>query len=332
MDGDVLDRVARESGFSGAIRVDEGNATTFARAYGLADRARGVLCSPDLRYAIASGTKGFTALTIVSLIEDGILRWDTPARALLGRDLPLVDERVSVEHLLAHRSGIGDYLDEDEGKDVTDYALGVDPASLDSTERYLAVLDGKPAKFLPGERFSYCNSGYVVLALIAERATGSDFYELVGSRVCARAGLRDTSFPRLDALPADAARGYLAADDDTTNERSLPVLGSGDGGMYSTVDDVHRLWRALFAGSIVSRENAERMARPLSEPLPMRYGLGFWIDPNDAVVLEGHDAGISFRSVCCRSARVTYTVIANTSEGAWPVARALRDASTDDLR
>ena len=88
---------------------------------------------------------------------------------MLGRDLPLVAPQVTVEHLLAHRSGIGDYVDEDEPVELP---LNVAVQDLDSTESYLPALDGFATKFAAGTRFSYCNSGFVVLALIAERVSG----------------------------------------------------------------------------------------------------------------------------------------------------------------
>ena len=70
-------------------------------------------------------------------------------------DLPLIDDRVTVEHLLAHRSGIGDYVDEDEAGDITDYAMPIPVHLLADTEEYVAVLDGHPQVSLPGERFAY---------------------------------------------------------------------------------------------------------------------------------------------------------------------------------
>ena len=85
---------------------------------------------------------------------------------------------MTVEQLLAHRSGIGDYLDEDDGGD-TRYVLPVPVHELATTEDYLAVLDGYPPKFAPGERFAYNNGGFVVLALIAERSSGVPFHDLV---------------------------------------------------------------------------------------------------------------------------------------------------------
>lgn len=80
-----------------------------AKAFGLADRAHEIANTVDTVFAIASGTKGFTALTVMSLVQDGALSLSTTARSVLGGDLPLIDDAVTVEHLLAHRSGIGDY-------------------------------------------------------------------------------------------------------------------------------------------------------------------------------------------------------------------------------
>src|SRR5439155_23081062 len=136
--------------------------------------------------------------------------------------------------------------------------------TLMTTENYLAVLDGHPQKFAPDERFSYCNSGYVVLALISERASGAPFHELVRSLVCEPAGMRDTAFVRTDQLPERAAIGYLGADDDRTNAGLLPVRGSGDGGMSSTVADIHALWTSLFDGRLVARASLDRMITPRS--------------------------------------------------------------------
>jgi CubicO group peptidase (beta-lactamase class C family) len=313
-----LDALAGETSFSGVVRVDSGGRTEVAKAYGLAHRAHGIPNELDTRFALASGVKGLTALTVVRLIEDGLLELSTPARSLLDRDLPLVDDRVTVEHLLAHRSGIGDYLDEESELDVDDYLMPVPVQELATTEQYLAVLDGHPQKFPPGERFAYCNSGYVALALLAERAAGVPFHELVVRRVCEPAGMSDTEFLRSDELPDRTALGYVG--NGRTNVFHLPVRGSGDGGVYSTVGDVHLLWQAFFEGRIVSREWVDEMLRPRSE----RYGLGFWLNPETgAVRLEGVDAGVSFRSVREPGAGVTYSVISNTSAGAWPIARFL---------
>jgi len=321
-----VEAAVAETGFSGVVRVDIGDAVRFLRAYGMANRSSGVPVSVECQFGIASGTKGLTALTVVSLIEAGYLALTTTARSVLGRDLPLVGDAVTVEHLLAHRSGIGDYLDEEADYEVTDYVMPVPVHELATTEQYLRVLEGHPARFAPNEEFSYCNGGYVLLALMAERATGASFHDLVDQRVCVPAGMRDTAFLRSDELPGRAAVGYLDAEGLRTNVLHLPVRGSGDGGIYSTAADIHALWAAFFEGRIASSQWVRQMVRPRSVDFKehMRYGLGFWLhDSKDIAILEGSDAGVSFRSAHDPTRRVTYTVLSNTSRGAWPIARCL---------
>jgi len=324
---EVIDPVADQNGFAGVMSVHRDGETEFARAYGLADRARQIPNTVRTRFAIASGTKGLTALAVVSLINDNALATSTTARSVLGADLPLIGDDVTIEHLLAHRSGIGDYLDEEAGHDVTDYTLTVPSQDLATTEEYLAVLGGYPAKFRAGERFSYCNSGYVVLALIAERVSGVAFDQLVADRVCGPAGMADTAFLRSDELPDRTALGYLPiAGRSRTNVFHLPVKGSGDGGIYSTAADITALWQSLFAGRIVPARWVADMMRPRSD-VPAeskRYGLGFWLGQHsDTVILEGFDAGVSFRSVHDPGSALTCTAIANSSYGAWPITRRL---------
>lgn len=323
-----VDRIATESAFSGVVRIDEGGDVVMARAYGLAHRGLGIPNTVDTRFAMASGAKGLTALAVVSLIEEGRLDLDTTARSLLGDDLPLIADDVTVEHLLAHRSGIGDYLDESAGGAINDYVMPVPVHQLAVAEQFLAVLGGFPTAFPAGQRFAYCNGGYVVLALLAERASGTPYHDLVRDRVCRPAGVPGIEFLRSDEPAHDVALGYLDAEGLRTNLLHLPVRGVGDGGAYASVADVHTLWAAFFAGRIVPSRWVAEMVRPRSEEpgksTPARYGLGFWLHPtSDAVLLEGYDAGVSFRTVHQPSRERTFTVVSNSSEGAWPLVRAL---------
>ncbi len=324
----TVDALAAEGTFSGVVRVDRGDEVVVSKAYGFADRRWKIPNTPDTRFATASGVKGMTALAVMSLVEDGTLDLTTTARSVLGSDLPLIDDAVTVEQLLAHRSGIGDYFDEDLPGEITDYLLPVPVHTLTETEDYLAVLDGFPTKFPPDERFSYCNGGFVVLALVAERASGMPFRELVAERVCEPAGMTDTAFLRSDELPGGAAVGYFDTEGLRTNVLHLPVRGTGDGGAYTTAADMRRLWVAVFAGRIVSESTVRAMTSPLSDSpeARKRYGLGFWLHPTtDSVILLGADAGVSFSSLHNPHEDVTATVISNWSEGAWPFGRMFQE-------
>jgi CubicO group peptidase (beta-lactamase class C family) len=143
----------------------------------------------------------------------------------------------------------------------------------------------------------------------------------------------DTEFLRSDELPERTAVGYLSvAGASRSNIFHLPIRGNGDGGIYSTVADVSAFWRSLFAERIVSGRWVAEMVRPRSD-VPaesMRYGLGFWLHrSSDIVMLEGFDAGVSFRSVHVPASSVTYTVISNSSDGAWPITRRLDELMAD---
>ncbi|UOZ08710.1 serine hydrolase [Amycolatopsis sp. WQ 127309] len=298
--------------FSGVVLVSRADETLLAEAAGYAHRGYGVGNTVDTRFAIASGTKGFTALVVVGLIAEGRLSLDTCARDLLGGDLPLIDDAVTVEHLLTHTSGIGDYCDEEADPPPT--------PSLATSADYLAALDGFPQRSAPGTEFRYNNGAFAVLGLLAERVAGRPFHDLVHERVCEPAGMADTAFLRSDALPGRTATGYL--EDGRINVFSLPVRGHGDGGSYSTAPDFRRFWPAFLDGRIVPREWVARMLRPHAPG----YGLGFWLPWPGAVRLEGGDHGVSFRST--HSGGVTATLLSNDHRGGGPLLQRLDEFLT----
>lgn len=330
-DGELADKVdaaIAACDFSGVIRVDRDGGVALQRASGFADRRWSIPMTTTTRLSTASAAKGFTALAVMSLIESGQLALDTEARSLLGTDLPLIDDGVTIEHLLGHTSGIGDYLDEEAQSDISNHVMRVPVHQLDSAEAYLAVLDGFAQVSPPGAQFVYNNGGYVVLALLAERAAGRPYHDLVDELVVQRAGLADTSFIRSDAMPANLATGYLDREGLRTNALHLPVIGVGDGGIVSTTADMAAFWTALYDGSIVSAEHVELMTRPHNDAPEhrRRYGLGFWLGATGPTVfLEGYDAGVSFRSMHDPTTGTTRTTISNTSEGAWDLLRAVSE-------
>ncbi len=325
---DAVDEIAGSTDFTGVVSVDRGGEIEFAKAYGFAHRGYEIGNTLDTRFAIASGTKGLTALTVMSLVAEGLLELSTPARSVLGKDLPLVDEGVTVEHLLANRSGIGEYYDDDQG-DINDYRPPAGPFDLIDTEQYVPLLDGHPRDFPPGEKFSYNNAGFVLLALITERVSGTPFHSLVVDRVCRPAGMTETTFLRSDEPGPRTALGYLNYDGVwRANTFHLPVRGNGDGGIYTTVADFRAFWPALYSGKIVPRSMVREMVRPHSEvpEYSLRYGLGFWLhETKNIVFLEGYDPGVSFRSTHIPETGTTCTVISNYSEGAWPVVKLLAE-------
>ncbi|MGJ6979171.1 serine hydrolase domain-containing protein [Aestuariimicrobium soli] len=293
-------------GFVGVLSVRRGEDVIAEWAVGEADRTAGVPNTLATRFGLASGTKTFTALTVLSLVSEGRLRLDTRARELLADDLPLVADDVTVDHLLTHTSGIGDYLDEDVDALAP---MPVPVQELDSTPAYLRVLDGHPTKFAAGTAFSYSNGGFVVLALLAERAAGTPFEQLVDVRVFRPAGMAWSGFFRTDRLPPGTATGYL--DDGRTNVFQLPVLGSGDGGAYSTVADLHALWLALTGGRLLDAHHTALATEIVSHPEGENdYGRGVWHADGD-LILSGGDHGVGAVSRHDPRTSTTVTGLAN---------------------
>lgn len=310
---------AAEPGYSGIALIQDGDRIVLDLAAGQANRAEGLPMQPETELATASGTKGFTAMAIASMIEEGRFGFDTGLTELVG-PLPNVDTAVTIEHLLGHTSGAGDYLDEETLDDIDDYVLDVPVQHLLGPEDFVPILERHEQREPPGTRFAYNNSGYMWLALVIERVGADSYHEEVRKRVFEPAAMGDTAFLRSDRLPGGAALGYLA--DGRTNVFHLPVIGTGDGGAYTTGPDMIRFWDALFSGRIVDPSLVERMTAVVTDEPPERYGLGFWLGhEGSSVHLVGMDAGVSLHSGADRRSGLRYCLIANNSADVWPLAR-----------
>ena len=315
----IIEAAAGATGFSGAVRVSDGVAHIEA-AYGEADRRDRTANTCQTRFAVASGSKLFTALAIGSLVDDGLISLDDRLVDVVDLPLPNIDPRVTIDHLLSHTSGVYDYYDEELIDDFDSFEMSVPPRALVETADYLPMLVAGPQKFAPGARFSYSNSGYVLLGLAIEAVTGAGYHQVVARRVLERANMTASGYFRFDALPDQVAVGYIEGG--STSAERLPIIGGPDGGAFSTVADIERLWRRLLAGDIISTALLERFVEPRSRYRDqIFYGRGLWVR-GDTLFIEGSDAGVSFKSSCYSRATIA-TVMSNGSDGAWPIAAAI---------
>lgn len=225
-----LDHWASQSAFSGTVGLRQGGRELY-RAYGLRDRAEGLPNGPDTAFGCASATKFFTALAVGRLVDQGRLRFDTEVGKLSPLFAGFIDPAATIEELLGHRSGCYDYLDEELIEDYDAFELPMAPYKLLSPLDYLPMFRGHAPKFAHGERESYSNGGYVILAACVELAAAEPYQDYLEREVLAQAGMSRSGFYRFDALPGDTAKGYLG-DGLETNVYRLPLCGGGDGGLY----------------------------------------------------------------------------------------------------
>jgi len=314
--------------YSGVAALYEGGRAIDTRCEGYADIPNKRPNGPDTLFGMASGCKAFTAAAILSLADKGELSLDDSADRLAGGGI--LDPAVTILQLLTHTSGVRDYADEEEGEDYESLWLERPSYSMRKPEDFLPLFAGKPPKFAPGGRFGYSNSGFVLLALIVERATRLPFAEAMSERVFKRCGMERSGYYRLDMPPHDAAIGYIAEGEGfRSNIYSIPIVGGGDGGCFTNGADMDKFWRALAGGGIVERALAEDMMRihvADTGDEEDRYGLGLWIDKEneDIIFVQGFDPGVRFLSYYHRKTGRTLTICANTECRLGPIVAELK--------
>lgn len=328
---EVVRKQAEETSFTGAVSVFSKNEPLYEEAFGYADIAEKRRNNVNTRFAIASGTKFFTALGIGTLIDKGKLSLDTPVKEIFGKDLTYVDSQATIANLLSHTSGIFDYYDEELDIDWENYFVDIPWFQLETPSDYLPLFDGKVPKFSPGERYSYSNGGYVFLGIIIEKITGQVYRNYIHENVFVPAGMNDSGFFSFTRLPENTAWGYKPNKDGTfdTNIYNLPIRGASDGGMYTTVGDIRRVWKSFHDYKILSEELTEDYMTPHAVINDrFSYGYGVYMRKHldrSMVFFQGGDAGVGFDSRYIREMDLGITVVSNITDGEEQVRKVILD-------
>jgi CubicO group peptidase (beta-lactamase class C family) len=277
------------------------------RGYGLANVEQGSEAGPATQYRLASVTKQFTATAILLLAQDGKLKLDDPVRAWIPA-LPGATRDITLRHLLTHTSGIVDYEevmpDLPEGEQLGDADV----------RRLLAAQDR--LYFAPGSAWRYSNSGYALLALVVERASGRSFPDFLRERIFAPLGMEAIAYVRGGPEPAHRAYGYSEADGRWLRTDQSPTSAVlGDGGIYASIDDLAKWDAALYDDRLLddeSRALAFSAATPSDDP-DVAYGYG-WRITGDTLWHSGETIG--FRNVIVRwpGRRLTVAILSNRND------------------
>jgi len=254
----VVERQASVDSFSGVVLVAQNGVSIFEEAYGLADKDASRRNDIATKFNLGSINKSFTAVAIAQLAEEGKLAYsDTIAKHLPDYPNKEVAEKVTIEQLLTHTSGLGDYMSRE---------FMMRKADLKTPADILPLFANQALEFEPGAKTKYSNSGYVVLGLIIEKLTGQSYYEYVRQRIFRLAGMNDTeSFPR-EAKVSDLAIGYTNMTPTGpqpgprhANADLLPGRGSPAGGGYSTAHDMLKFANALAANKLLSAAGTNQL-------------------------------------------------------------------------
>jgi CubicO group peptidase (beta-lactamase class C family) len=284
--------------FNGTVLVAKAGEVAFKGAYGMANREWNIPHSVDTRFRVGSITKQFTAALILQLVSEGKVDLEAPLSRYVPEYPAKVADRVTVHQLLTHTSGIRSY---------TSMPNFRKDASRDpyTPVEFLKFFADEPLDFEPGDKFQYNNSGYLLLGVIIEKATGKSYAEELKERIFGPLGMTGSGYDLHDALIEKRASAYDARLDGYRNSAYLDMsLPYAAGSLYSTVEDLYRWDRALAAGKVLSDEMSEKMfkahVKSAPEPDSSSYGYGWVIEESakpgadgEKIRLIGHGGGIN---------------------------------------
>jgi CubicO group peptidase (beta-lactamase class C family) len=312
---ELMERYKEFGAFNGCLLVIENGKVIYKDVHGIASIETGESLTVEHRFRLASVSKQFTAMAVMVLEEKGKLDYDDDVRKYIP-ELPY--ERITIRHLLTHSSGLPSYtalLDE-----------YWDPEHKGSEERKVAsnsdalaylVKYKPPLKFKPGAMHRYCNTGYNLLALIVERISGMRFQDFMKEHIFAPVGM-DDSFVNdpSGVLPEEKrAHGFKPKPDRTgfeTKDFHYQNGMYGDGGIFTTIEDMLKWDQALRTERLVSSASLEEAFSPsrLNDGSSVDYGFGWSIIDTDVGRVVAHGGGwLGFSAFILRDLEHGNTVI-----------------------
>jgi D-alanyl-D-alanine carboxypeptidase len=263
-----LEELAEADEFSGVVLLATADGDLIRHAFGPADRRDGRPVCPETRFDLGSIYKLFTSTAILRLVQDGRLGLGDPAGKYVDGLDAAIAEGVTVEHLLRHQSGLGDYLMDPE--------FEADPKGFRRPADYLPLLKRQALAFEPGTRTRYSNMGFVLLGAIVEGVTGGDYHDVVDALVFRLAGMA-TAGP---TGGPDAARRYHHMPDGWMPvDADYPQVASPAGGGFAAAADLHRFAEALLDLRLLDLEHTALLLSHFQTPsdpvsLPAEFAVG----------------------------------------------------------
>jgi CubicO group peptidase (beta-lactamase class C family) len=276
-----MDEFVSSRDFSGVVLVARNGQVLFEKAYGMANREHSVQNKLETPFRLGSVTKQFTAMAVMILVERGKLGVND-AICKYVENCPKAWAGITVRHLLNHTSGIPDFT----GFPDVDHYSRLPMTPLET----MALFRDKPLEFLPGERFRYDSSGYLVLGYIIERVSGERYEDFLRNNIYEPLGMSDSGYDHPRTILKNRASGYERKGEQVVNAMIIEMdTPFGGGSMYSSVRDLLRWDQALYSEKLVSRKSLEQIFTPYQGPyIPVepwesglyarhQYGFGWFI-------------------------------------------------------
>jgi len=266
--------------FMGSVLVARGGQVVFSKGYGSADLEWDVPNSSTTKFRLGSITKQFTAASILLLEERGKLSVNDPVKKHLP-DAPAAWDKITIFHVLTHTSGIPSFTG------FPDYAK-LEPFAT-TPEQLVARFRDKPLDFAPGEKWSYSNSGYVLLGYLVEKISGGSYEKFVRDNIFTPLGMKDSGYDSNSAVILHRASGYVYGKNGYENAAFVHMsIPHGAGALYSTTEDLLKWEQGLFGGKLLQAASLEKMTTPFKN----NYAFGLGVETAGGRKVIQHGGGI----------------------------------------
>ena len=277
----VIQSYTANQQFMGSVLVAKGADVILNKGYGYANLEWDVPNSPATKFRLGSITKQFTAVSILLLQERGKLNIQDPVKKYMP-DAPAAWDKITIYHLLTHTSGIPSFTG------FPEYTKWEPLATTPAEE--VAWFRDKRLDFAPGEKWSYSNSGYVLLGYLIEKITSATYEKFVRENILIPLGMKDSGYDSNSAVIAHRATGYSPGKNGPENASFVNMtVPFAAGALYSTTEDLLKWEQGLFGGKVLSAASLETMTTPFKND----YACGLFVQNKNGRKEIQHGGGIA---------------------------------------
>ncbi|GAA4406167.1 hypothetical protein GCM10023187_25330 [Nibrella viscosa] len=278
----IVQQFMQNRQFSGTVLLAKGDQLLYHKAYGLADREKGIANQPTTNFNIASVGKTYTGALVSLLASHGKIDLQQRFRHYFPEfSSPNLPDNLTIHHLLTHTGGTNNYMEHPD--------FEAKRRNLKSINDAMPLVTSMPLSFQPGERYEYSNSGFVVLGKLIEKVTGLSYPEALQTYIFKPAGIRNSylHYPATFNAPAEAVPYYVFSQKSLVNATEDEFPPFSDGGMQSNVADMWQFGKWLL-------KQPAAVTGPIwtqHVPAPHNYGYGWNVETRYDRMTVGHSGG-----------------------------------------
>ncbi|MFA7227496.1 MAG: serine hydrolase [Melioribacteraceae bacterium] len=257
--------------FNGSALVADNFEVVIKKGYGLANMEWNIPNTPETKHRLGSITKQFTSMAVMQLVEKGKIRLDGKLTDYLTYYRKDTGDRITIEMLLTHCSGIPSYTNKEN-------FFSKESRKFYKPDDFVKEYCSGDLEFNPGEKFAYNNSAYFILGAIIEKVTGKTYADVLKENIFGPLGMKNSGYDLAEPVLAGRASGY---EKDLTKYRNAPFLDMSlpyaAGSLYSTVEDLLIWDKALQTENLLPKKFMDEIFKPKIDAFGGKYAFGWSI-------------------------------------------------------